>query len=65
MHSCMSKCVFALLLLSQGGVNDEVTLSAYITAALLELGIQKTVSKILFMGPKRWTSHRSIKIEIM
>ncbi|KAI2656158.1 Alpha-2-macroglobulin-like protein 1 [Labeo rohita] len=25
-----------------GGVNDEVTLSAYITAALLELGVQKT-----------------------
>ncbi|KTF90810.1 hypothetical protein cypCar_00020540, partial [Cyprinus carpio] len=26
----------------KGGVNDEVTLSAYITAALLELGIQET-----------------------
>lgn len=59
-----------MLLLFQGGVNDEVTLSAYITAALLELGIQETVSKTLFMGPKRWTlvtdKLKSVKsIEIM
>ncbi|KAI2656160.1 Alpha-2-macroglobulin-like protein 1 [Labeo rohita] len=36
----------------KGGVSDEVTLSAYITAALLELGVPKTVSKTLFMPPK-------------
>jgi len=42
-------------LLLQGGVSDEVTLSAYITAALLELGVQRSVSKPLLMGPKGWT----------
>lgn len=40
-----------MLLLSQGGVSNEVTLSAYITAALLELGVPTSVSKTLLMGP--------------
>lgn len=30
--------------LSQGGVSDDVTLSAYITAAFLEMGMSATVS---------------------
>jgi len=31
---------------SQGGVSDEVTLSAYVTAALLETNISVSVSRV-------------------
>lgn len=36
---CLSLCLWSL----QGGVNDELTLSAYITIALLEMPLPATV----------------------
>lgn len=60
--------IFDDALLLQGGVSDEVTLSAYITAALLELGVQTSVSKPLLMSPKGWTlvvTDHSNSIQIM
>ncbi len=54
-----------MLFLSQGGVNDEVSLSAYITAALLELGVPNSVSTTPFIGPKRWTLVTDNSMQIM